>query len=277
MKPFLSATVLFLSPVLTAAQAVAEGFDAEAYDTFIANRVGDGEPVYWYSTGTIKSYPDGELLFRMVGFDAARMHAPEQDKPYTHQYNRKIYFYADPDTGEILQEWNGADVEPIAYPYQFITYELKGDALETFVEQGVEPGVQRFGPSTDMSAQRIGDTLVVSAPVFLDFEIPNTDRRIDAYEHYDFFLQPEGAVAEPQQLSWVRYGDLPAWAAAESKTGKAIYHLVTWRVEDWKDVPDPARSYVEENYPLWMQPPADLEEIRNLQTRADSDEYSKGF
>ena len=270
-----SAFVAAAAAIITTAQA--EGFDRAAFDQFVSARAGDGEPVYWYSIGTIRSYPEGEILFEMEGYDAARRHTPDPDQPLTHQYNRKIYFYRNKETGDILSEWKGEKVDPIAYPYQFITYGLAGDKIETYLEQGKEPNLTRMGPSQQMSARRLGDTLVVTAPVYIDFPIPNSDRRIDAFENYDFFLHPEGKTSEPHQLAWVRYGDLPRWAAQESATGKAIYHLITWRVEDWNDIPETLRTHIEENYPLWETPPASLEEVRELQKPDSAKPESKGF
>lgn len=271
MMRFSKISIATAFAALTPLAAFAEGFDRDAFDRFVDARVGEGEPVYWYSIGTIRSYPSGDLLFGMEGFDAARRFSPDAEKPYAEQYNRKIYFYTDAETGKILEEHNGETVSPIAYPYQFITYELKGDQIETFVEQGKKPNVRRLGPSQNMSARRVADTLVVTAPVYLDFPIPNTDRRIDAFENYDFFFHPEDSVAEPHQLAWVRYGDLPAWAGG----GKGIYHLVTWRADGWDEIPDALRAYIEENYALWTEPPASLEEVRALQ-ESDGD-AAKGF
>jgi len=269
----------FVSIVIFAigmAEARANGFDRAAFDKFVSDRAGDGEPIYWYSIGTIRSYPAGDLLFEMEGYDTARRHTPDPSKAKTEQYNRKIYFYKNAETGEYIKEWGGEAVEPIAYPYQFITYELIGDQIETHLEQGAEPRITKFGPSRQISARRLGDTLVVTAPVYIDFPIPNSDRRIDAFENYDFFLQGSDA-SEPHQLSWVRYGDLPGWAAAESSTGKAIYHLITWRVEDFNDLPAGIRAEIEESHPLWKQPPASLSEVRALQSPDSDEKESKGF
>ncbi|MEM7662152.1 MAG: hypothetical protein AAF292_07870 [Pseudomonadota bacterium] len=264
---------LLAATLTLAVPAISDGFNEDNYEAFMDGRVGTGEPVYWYSVGTIKSYPEGELLFQMEGFDAARAHRPDPEEALTHQYNRKIYFYKNAETGDILTEWNENPIEPIAYPYQFITYELKGETIETMVEQGKEPNIQRLGPGTDISARQVGDSLVVTAPVYLDFEIPGTDRRIDAFENYDFFFHPEGSVTEANQLAWVRYGDLPAWAGG----GKAIYHLVTWRIDDWADMPSSMKETIERDYPLWMAPPASIEDIRALQAPVETDDASKGF
>lgn len=247
--------------LIAAGSAWASGFDAESFKVWTDARVGTGEPVYWYSTGTVYAYPSGEVLFRMDGFDTARAHQPDPDQPLVHQYNRKIYFFRDADTGAFLDSYDDQPVEPIAYPYQFITYELKDDTVETFVEQGVEPRVARIGPGSSMTARTVGDTHVFSAPVFIDFPIPGSEARYQAWENYDFFINPDASVEEPHQLSWARYGPLPQWAGG----GASIMHLVTWRVERFEDLPEDIQAKIDADHPLWREPPADLDDIRALQ------------
>lgn len=237
------------------------GFDADSFKAWADARVGTGAPIWWYSTGTVRAYPSGETMFFMEGFDSATAHWPDPAKNLVHQYNRKIYVFRDVKTGAILREWNGKKVEPVAYPYQFITYELKGDKIETWVEQGVQPKVQRIGPGTDMAVRKVGDSYVFTAPVYLDFPIPGTEKRYSAFENYDFFVSTNKSVTEPHQLSWLRYGAVPPWAGG----GDGIMHLVTWRVERWADIPNDLRSYIETEQKLWTSPPKDLDEVRKLQ------------
>lgn len=253
------AAVLALAAM--ASPALAGGFTPELFERWIDARVGTGEPVYWYSVGTVRAYPSGELLFTMEGYDAARMHRPDPARPLAHQYNRKIYVFRDPESGEILREYEGQPVEPIAYPYQFITYELIGDEVETFVEQGAGAAVRRIGPGRDIHARMLGDTAVYTAPVYLDFPIPGTEMRYQAFENYDFFVQPEGSVGEPHQLSWVRYGPAPQWAGGQD----VIMHMITWRIDDFTGIPADLRNYIETDAPLWQMPPESLDEIRALQ------------
>jgi hypothetical protein len=59
----------------------------------------------------------------------------------------------------------------------------------------------------------------------------------------------------------MRYGDLPPWTGA----GKGILHMITWRIENWADMPTTMREYVEAEQKLWRLPPASLAEVRALQ------------
>ncbi len=249
-------------PALAATPFLAKGgFDSAAFKAWASARIGDGQPIWWYSSGSVRAYPAGDLLFFMEGFDGATSYWPDPKTNLVHQYNRKIYIFRDAKTGEVLREWKGKKVEPVAYPYQFITYELKGDKVETMVEQGTKPRVQRIGPGTDMTARKVGDTYVFTAPVYLDFPIPGGEKRYQAFENYDFFVNTNGRAKEPHQLSWLRHGPLGAWADGAD----SIMHLVTWRVERWEDIAADLRRYIEKEQPLWRNPPKDLVEIRRLQ------------
>jgi hypothetical protein len=251
------------------AQGVPGGFDAESFKVFTEARFGTGEPVYWYSTGTVRAYPSGEILFLMEGYDTSRgEQVAGAPRPTARQFNRKTYVYRDVKTGEILREYQGKPVAPIAYEYQFITYALgEGGKLETSVEQGREPRIQRFGPDGDMGVTRLGDTFVFTAPVFLDFPIPGAPVRYQAWENYDFFVTPKANISHPLTLSWARYGALPPWAGG----GPAIIHMVTWRLDRFEEVPEDFRRYIETEAPLWRAPPADLADIRRLQAAASKE------
>lgn len=243
--------------------ATSPGFTPDLFRQFIAMRVGDGRPVYWYSVGTVRSLPDGKLLYRMEGFDTARMHWPDPSQPVVHQYNRKIYVFRDPVTNAVVRTLEGRPVQPIAYPYQFITYQLTGDQVKTVVEQGQQPRLQRFeSDGTKMAVKQVGNATFFTAPVYLDFPLPGGAGRYQAFENYDFVVQPVGAgVSVPNQLSWIRTGPLPP----DLGGGQSVMHLVSWRVDSFADLPETIRSYVEADAPLWRAPPVDLADIRRLQ------------
>ncbi|MFQ3596196.1 MAG: hypothetical protein SNJ63_08785 [Sphingomonadaceae bacterium] len=235
------------------------GFDRPAFDAWVKVRVGTGDPVFWYSEGTVRRFPTGELLAFLEGFDTARSHWPEPGQPVAHQYNRKIYVWRDRETGEPLRGADGAPAPDIAYPYQFITYRLSGDRVETMVEQGSGNRLARIGPEAMMAVRRQGRTLIFTAPVYLDLAI-GPSARMQAFENYDFVADPE-APPETWVLSWMRTGEAPPALGG----GPAVLHLVTRRFERFADLPERMRRHVETSAPLWRQPPADLAEIRRLQ------------
>jgi hypothetical protein len=207
--------------------------------------------------GKIYSYPEGEHLMTMEGIDTARVSWSEENPKVAHQLSRKTFIYRDPKTNEVLRTYNDQPVEHIEYPYQFISYELAGDGLITMVEQGRGEGVQKIGPGESITARRVDDLIMYSAPLFLDFEFPGG--RYQAFEHYDFVVNP--GSDEVPHCSWVRYGDLPTFAGK----GKSIMQMVTWRVDDYAKLPESIRRYLEASAPMWMAPPESISDIRRLQ------------
>lgn len=256
--------VLTLLLLLAAATgAGADPFDPELFEQWVLMRVGGGEPVYWYSSGTIRAYPGGELIATIEGYDTARLDRAASTADKAVQLSRKTYLYRDPETGEVMRNTDGSPVAPIAYPYQLITYELKDGVLETWVEQGSGASVRRIGPGGDMRAQRLEAGTLFTAPLFLDFETPRG--RYQTFENYDFFAP--GGNPRDGFILFIRYGDAPAWAEG---TDKIVMHMTTERFERFDDVPASFRDWVRENAPMWLEPPADMDEIERLQAGGDA-------
>ncbi|MFN4039152.1 MAG: DUF1838 family protein [Erythrobacter sp.] len=233
----------------------------EEFRMWVDARAGTGDPVHWVSEGGIYEYPSGKKLFGMIGFDSSRVFWPAKPGDPVVHLTRKTYAYTDAETGEILTEFNGQKVEPIAYPYQMISYRYENGRIFGDVEQGVGAGVQKIASKTGMTWRWMGkDTLAITAPVFLDFALPN-GARYEAWENYDFFIHRPGTNAEPHQMAWQRYGALPPFAGK----GQAIYHLLSWRVDSNAKLPPKLREWAEREKPMWLNPPRDLDEIRALQ------------
>ncbi len=268
-KPIASALAV-LAIGCTGAAAAGEP-SSDVFKAWVDARAGTGEPVHWIAEGAVYAYPSGEKLFGMIGFDSSRIIWPGGDDARAIHLTRKTFAYTDPDTGEVLTEYEGNPVEAIAYPYQLITYRLEDGRIFGDVEQGVEPNVQKIKSKKGMAVRRLGDdTLAINADVFLDIPLPG-DRRLEAWENYDFFIHTSGDVSEPHQMSWQRYGDLPRWAGP----GKAIYHLLSWRVESHDEFPSELLAWAKENKPMWLEPPASIEEIRRLQAGEDSSGWGR--
>ncbi|MGY6636831.1 MAG: DUF1838 family protein [Erythrobacter sp.] len=250
------------TPAVQSAAAQASRASApEEFRMWIDARAGTGEPVHWVSEGGIYEYPTGKKLFGMIGFDSSRVFWPEKPGDPVVHLTRKTFAYTDAETGEILTEFNGQKVEPIAYPYQMITYRYENGRIYGDVEQGVGAGIQKIEAKTGMGWRWMGkDTLAITAPVFLDFALPG-GARYEAWENYDFFIHRAGTVDEPHQMAWQRYGALPPFAGK----GQAIYHLLSWRVDSNAKLPERLREWAEREKPMWLNPPKDVAEIRALQ------------
>lgn len=232
----------------------------EAFQTWVDARAGEGQPVHWVAEGSVHEYPSGKKLFGMIGFDSSISIWPDEEGGEVIHLTRKTFAYTNPETGEVITEYDGNPVKPIAYPYQMITYRMENDRIYGDVEQGTGERVQTIKAQEGIPFRKMGDTYVYTAAVFLDFPLP-TGNRYEAWENYDFFIHPEGSVEEPHQMSWARYGNLPSWAGG----GKCITHLHSWRVESQSEFPTQILDWAKKDKPKWLNPPADVAEVRALQ------------
>jgi len=234
-------------------------FTEKVYNDWIEMRIGNGEAVYWSSFGEVYTYPDGELIARMVGVDMGVKIEITPDSIL--QTSRKIFIYTDPETGSILKEYDGQEVSHIQYPYQLISYVRDNDKLRTWVVQGKGDDIRVIGPGTQIRARQMGKSVFYSAPLFLNMDTPRG--KYQAFENYDFTYNPTGQELEDKyQISWMRYGDLPRFAGK----GKAITHMISHRVSTFEDLESELINYINTKAPLWKKPPMNLNEIHVLQT-----------
>jgi hypothetical protein len=248
-----------LMPTTSRAQAVP--FDQNVFDAWVDCRVGNGsKPVWWYCYGEVYSYPDGELVSYMQGIDVANMIRVAKDSVI--QINRKTFVYLDKTTKEVLANYDGKPVNHIEYPYQQITYALRGDKLVTYVTQGKGKRLTTIGPGYKTLARKAGDNFAFSAPVFLKFPLPNGGV-LEAWENYDFVSNVrESKTSNKYQLFWERFGDLAPFFGANKK---GVIQLTCYRVDTLDDVPQPLQNHIRTKAQLWMNPPKDLSEISQLQ------------
>jgi hypothetical protein len=234
-------------------------FTDEVYSDWLQTRIGEGDAsVFWSCFGEVYSYPDGELICYMVGADMGNRMEITPDSIV--QMSRKIFIYVDPETGEAYDTYNDQKVRHIQYPYQLISYVKDGDDLRTWVTQGAGNRIQTIGPGTGISARKMGSNTIYSAPLFLDFETPRG--KYEAYENYDFIYNPNAdSTIDKYQMTWVRYGDKAAFAGP----GKGIIQLIAHRVDTWEELPQALKNYINEKAPMWKAPPANLQEIQDIQ------------
>lgn len=232
----------------------------EALRVWVDARAGKGEAVHWVSDGFVYAYPSGKKLFGLMGFDSSRAIWPEKAGDPVLHLTRKTFAYTDLETGEVLTEYNGQEVKPIAYPYQMITYRLENDRIYGDVEQGVGDRVRQIKAKDGIPYQKLADSYLYNAQVYLDFPLPSGSQ-YQAWENYDFFFHPEGSVGEPHQMTWQRYGKLPAWAGG----AESITRLTSWRVESHAEFPEKLLEWAKADKPNWLTPPANVEEVRALQ------------
>lgn len=252
-------TLLFTLLFLGNAVAQSLEFNDEVYEKWVNLRAGNGKkPVYWYCYGEVYAYPEGKLVAKMQGVDVATLIPVTKDSMV--QLNRKIFLYLDKDNETVLDTMNGQVVNHIKYPYQIIEYVHEGKDLVTYVTQGSGTRVSRLGPAGHAQVKKVGSNLVFSFPAFMNFQ--TAKGKYEAYENFDFFLNPNASkTAQKYQLTWWRYGELPAFLGS----GKSVIQLVSHRVNDFEDLPVQLQEYINKKAPMWKYPPQDIEEIKQLQ------------
>lgn len=271
LTPILLFTIFLMAcPIPDAAAESSRDLAPEVLRQWVDARAGTGEPVHWIAEGGVYAYPSGEKLFGMIGFDSSTVIWPDTTDGEIMHLTRKTFAYTDPVSGEVLTEFDGQPVAAIAYPYQMITYRMENGRIYGDVEQGVGDRVQKIRSEDGMSVRQMGNTMAVTAAVFLDFPLPN-GIQYEAWENYDFFIHSGEGVDEPHQMSWQRYGALPRWAGE----GKAIYHLLSWRVESQEEFPADLLAWAKANKPEWLKPPASLDEVRALQNGTASEGWAR--
>ncbi|HAD12451.1 MAG TPA: hypothetical protein DCF33_08425, partial [Saprospirales bacterium] len=206
-------------------------FTPEIFEKWVNLRAGNGKkPVYWYCYGELYSYPEGKLVARVQGLDVATQFSPRPDSVV--QLNRKIFLYLDKDSGKILDTVAGTPVSHIKYPYQIIRYVLKGKELQTYVTQGSGARLMQIGPNQSGKVKKLGKNLVYSFPAFMNFQ--TAKGKYEAYENFDFFLNENaGRMDQKYQLTWWRYGEIPAFLGG----GRSVMLLVWHRVIEVSDFP----------------------------------------
>jgi hypothetical protein len=240
----------------TPGPAAAAGFDPALFEVFVDSNMGrDGRPVYYYSTGTVKTFPGGQLLANVEGVDMARLIRRDPDGT-VHKASRKMYIFRDPKTGAVIDQVGGKPNDAWFYPYQYMTFRLDGDTLRATSTQGAGAAKRMVDIGSAMDARRVGDVVVFSAP--------NARERPDgtgSYEMYEFWVQPKGSTVQPSTtltltlVSWHPIGN-----------GKPVYtHRTSWRVDRYADLPASLRDWIDRNAPLYREPPKDLAEIEALQ------------
>jgi hypothetical protein len=251
----LAAALLPLATLAPAA-APAAGFDADLFERFVDSNMGsDGKPVYYYSTGTVKTFPGGELLATIEGVDMARLLRRDADGT-VHKASRKMFILRDPKSGEVIEQVDGKALDGYFYPYQYMTFRLDGDQLRGSATQGAGAAKRSVDVGSAMDARRVGDVAVFSAP--------NARASADgtgSYEMYEFWVQPRGSKVQPSTtltltlVNWHPIG-----------RGKPVYtHRTSWRVDRYEDLPASLRQWIDAKAPLYREPPRDMAEIERLQ------------
>ena len=240
----------------------AAGWTRGDFRRWCSMKLGDGSSsVYWCIQGDLFEYPSGKLLAKVEGIDVARSVA-EEDGDVCHQLSRKLFVFRDPRTGAVMKQFDGKPVTHVQYPYQHITYTRNSQGpVTTEVAMGAGKALTRMaGNAVEVRRIEGGAKACFTCPVFLDLD---TDQgKYEAYENYDYFDDRDSdgdANRRTHRCVWTRFGP------AAPMTEEGVLHALAWRVDDWREVPERIRKYVEREAPTWRDAPRDMDEIKRLQ------------
>eukprot|EP00979_Chaetoceros_neogracilis_P010934 scaffold2621_cov274-Chaetoceros_neogracile.AAC.4 len=221
---------------------------------------GSSEAVYWVGEGQLYESPSGKIIANIEGFDVSK--GVFMDQNHIRQFSRKIFWFRDPNTNELLTEYNGQPVQPIKYDWQ--VFDLKrgynpNDPSMAPILPSVVKG-PRSVPCMPVTPRYAGsDVIHYQCPLFIDIETPKGTYQ--AWEIYDYTLDLTHDANRPPSLSWSRQGSNPPFI----QDGMGVMHFLGHRLDSFEELPEQIRTLVEEEYSLFQDPPMDMEEVHQLE------------
>lgn len=298
------------------------GWTLTDFQAFAELKIGKpgGPSVRWSVEGELFEYPTGRLLARVAGVDVCRrvdddtqsaaiereVRSPKtaqsslsRPDAKTTSISRKLLLFLDPETNEVMTEFEGRAVEPAAFPYRVVEYAFssnetragnpdgpsgpgaRGGSVTATVTVGAGASKMSLtGASVAVSRGRqTANDRVFSVPAFLDVETRDGGRH-EAYESYDYFQTgsgdppspPEGRAPEGKReeergdpkafqetFAWTRFGACAPFGEA------CVLRALARRVPSHEALPEAVRRFAKENAPEYADAPRDLAEIRTLQ------------
>lgn len=238
----------------------------DPFETFVQMRTGSASGpgsspsghVYWVGSGTLYEAYSGKELARFEGFDVAKGVRIGPDT--VRQLSRKVFWFRDPHTGEVMTEHEGKPVRPIVYDSQVIDYHrgTNGSDDITYTVQNSSRDLHDL-PKMKITSSTIGKNMLINVPVFVDINIPNVGR-YKAWEFYDYNVDPSFSPDCPPSAVWCRQGSMPPF----NTDGNSVMRFTGHRLDSFDELPKSMKEMVETNFPLFRSPPEDECEIGKL-------------
>ncbi|KAL9179480.1 hypothetical protein ACHAXT_008770 [Thalassiosira profunda] len=247
--------------------------NAQAIDPFEAwgtmrLGMGDGpgsnpEGCFWVGGGSLYEAYSGKQLAIFEGFDIGK--GVRLGDNHIRQLSRKIFWFRDPVTGEIMQEFEGKPVKPIQYDSQMIDYHRGDDGSITYSVEASLRLLKDQLPNLEITSQMAGPhCMMINIPVFLDIPIAEErgGGRYQAWEFYDYNFDPTFPADRPPTAVWCRQGSVPPF----NTDSKAVLRFTGYRVDSFDELPERMKEEVERAYPHFKTPPRDEREVEEIQS-----------
>jgi len=135
-----------------------------------------------------------------------------------------------------------------------------------FIVFDVESGAGRFRGTTHgglnrSEIQHLPGMTIYTTPV--NYSLPDVTGAggdLKVWENYDF-IEYTDAGRKAYSATWAGAFPLPP----PMGPGRSSMHGYFQRYDNYGDVPETLRAFVEEYAPLWKAPPVDMDEISSLQ------------
>ena len=239
--------------------------NSDTFETWGKMRLGLGdgpgsndEGVFWVGGGYLYEAHSGRELALFEGFDIGK--GVRFSDNHIRQISRKIFWFRDPITGEIMEEFEGKEVKPIVYDSQMIDYFRADDGSITYSVEASLRNLKGELPKMKITSQMVGPRqMMIQVPVFIDVEIPGRGK-YQAWEFYDYSVDPSFPADRPPTASWCRQGSVPPF----NMDSKAVLRFSGYRCDRFEDLPDRMKEEVVRNHPHFTSPPKDEKEVEGV-------------
>jgi hypothetical protein len=225
----------------------------------------EGETTMSYWQGSFYARVEGEQdkeLFKVQGINVRQCKNYQDEKrgPGFRSVSREIMIYLDPETSEVLKTWNnpytGEELtvqhvanDPVNMRQPFYAYkeEGKGHTFKGLVKNG------RVIVSS-------GYPLFYTNPLGGDYQeyVGGTYHAIEYFNDYAYesdVFDPDIKKLDRMTIAWTRVADWLPWMKMGDKIGVMYTSTVGGRITAFEQLPEPLRSELKTNYPLYMEPP----------------------
>jgi len=215
---------------------------------------GSSPTVFWVGQGALYEGYSGKQLAIFEGFDVARAVSLGDD--HVRQISRKVFWFRDPVTEEIMTDYEGETVRPIMYDSQVIDYHRAEDGSITYSVESSKRALKDALPQMKVASRMVGPhQMMINVPVFIDIPIAEErgGGRYQAWEFYDYNVDTSFPTDRPPTAVWSRQGSVPPF----NLDSQAVLKFSGHRVDSYDELPDRMRMEVDRAYPHFNQPPKD--------------------
>jgi len=239
----------------------------DTFDIFVKMRTGvgtgkgSGEIVYWTGEGELYEAPSGKMIAKVIGLEVSKGEYINED--HVRIFSRKIFWFRDKRTNEIITNYDGIPVKPIKYDFQVFDFKRGVNEKDPWLVP-VLPSVvrsKRHIPCMPITPRIAGSSeqILFQFPLFINLDLPD-GRKYQAWEFYDYFVDTSFAENRPPSLAWTRQGSNAPFVTDDC----GVMHFHAHRVATFEDLPECLQSLVEKDYSLFRYPPLNMGEVDKL-------------